>query len=80
MTQHRNGDLLMPSTDILTSGNIARQLNRPVSQVRYVLASRDEFQPCGRAGIVYLYHPSIVPDVEAACAALKPDRRKVVFA
>lgn len=70
----------MESQDILTSGDIARQLNRPVSQVRYVLASRDEFEPCGRAGIVYLYRASIVSDVEAACAALKPDRRKVVFA
>lgn len=70
----------MGSQDILTSGDIARQLNRPVSQVRHVLASRDELQPCGRAGIVYLYPASIVPNVEAACAAIRTPKRRVAFA
>ena len=70
----------MQQNDVMTSGDIARHLKRPVSRVRYVLAKCDEFEPCGRAGIVYLYRASIVPDVEIACAAIRPDRRKVAFA
>lgn len=43
----------MQQNDVMTSGDIARHLKRPVSRVRYVLAKCDEFEPCGRAGIVY---------------------------
>ena len=66
--------------ELVTSGDIARQLNRSANQVRHILASRDEFQPCARAGIVYLYRASIVPDVEAACAAIRTPKRRVAFA
>lgn len=70
------GGLGMNLADVVTSSDIAKRLNRPAGQVRRVLASRDDFRPCGRAGNVHLYRASIVPAVETQCAAIRSGKAK----
>lgn len=70
----------MQQQDLMTSGDIANHLKRPVGQVRYVLSKRADLRPCAKAGIIYLYRASILPDVEAACAAIRTAKRRIAVA
>ena len=68
------------SATFLTSGDIAHALGRSVFQVRYVLDSRPDIQPCARAGLVRLYPAEVVERVRAELAGIDARRRKAVHA
>ena len=50
---------------LLTSGDIARELNADVNRVRYLLAHRGHIRPVGRAGLVWLYDESALTAISA---------------
>jgi len=53
------------SHGFLTSGDLARLLGRPVKQVQHVLNSRP-IPDSGRAGIIKLYSPDVIPALRRA--------------
>lgn len=59
---------------LYTSGDIAKILDRSVSQVRHVLNSRFDIEPVGRAGIVRLYDDSAVDRVRSELEAINQKR------
>ena len=59
----------------LTSGHIARLLNRPVDRVRHVLNTRN-ISPIGRAGITNVYSASAVGQVEAELDRIEARKRR----
>lgn len=66
---------LATATEIFTSGDLARELGRPVSQVRHILNSRAFIEPIGRAGVVRLYGPDAIEQVRRELL-LVDDRRR----
>ena len=60
---------------LLTSGHIARLLNRPVDRVRHVLNTRD-IAPIGRAGITNVYGASAVGLVEAELDRIEARKKR----
>ena len=50
---------------LLTTGDIAKRLNRSPYQIRYVLESR-RIQPIARAALFRLFPESVIPEVEVA--------------
>ncbi len=68
------------NANFLTSGDIAQALDRSVFQVRYILDSRRDICPVGRAGLVRLYAPDVIGRVGAALATIdaKRDRSRTV--
>lgn len=60
----------------LTSGDIAQAVGRSVFQVRYVLDSRRDIRPVGRAGLVRLYSPDIIERVRAELGNIEAKRAK----
>ena len=70
------------SAIFLTSGDIAQAVGRSVFQVRYILDSRRDIRPVGRAGLVRLYSGEVVGRVRAELAAIdaKRDSRRAMEA
>lgn len=61
---------------LLTSGDIAQAVGRSVFQVRYILDSRRDICPVGRAGLVRLYSGEVVERVRVELAAIAAKRAK----
>ena len=64
-------------TTLLTSGDIARTLDRGADCVRHILNSRRDIQPVARAGIVRLYGDDVVERVAAELALIEARKAKL---
>ena len=65
----------------VTSGDIARNLDKPVAKVRFVLAyQKATFPPVGRAGLIRLYSREVIPRVGAELDRIAARQAKVAVA
>ena len=55
---------------LLTSGDIANQLNQRFDRVQYILKTRRHIQPIGRAGIYWLYDETALEAVRQEIEAI----------
>jgi hypothetical protein len=58
--------------NLLTVGEIARQLHQPDHRIRYVLLSRN-IQPAGRAGIAWVFDEAAFDRVAAEIRRMDAD-------
>ena len=68
----------MPKPDLLTTGDIAKILNRPAAQVRHVLNSRRWIHPLVQVGGYRLYQRAVLRELRAELRKVDArSRRKV---
>jgi len=69
-----NGNSDRNCTKLVTPGEISARLGVPISRVLYVLKSRPQIVPVGRAGTLRVYDRSAIESVRHELSAINSKR------